>query len=263
VAEIPMRKKEENIIIESSERSAVAESFRILRTNINYLNPKKSDHNKLPKGQVIIITSTTKAEGKTFVSLNLANTLVFTNKKVLLIGCDLRNPQLHSYLGLDKNTIGVSNFLYDDSIKLEDLILKNRMNNSKLDVLLSGQIPPNPSELLLSERFEEIINTAKAEYDYVVIDTAPTILVTDTALIAKFADSTLYVTRAGLTDVRLMSHINEYHKDKKLINIGLIINGLPESGISAYKYGYTYGYAYGYGYGYGETPSKKKFWKFW
>jgi capsular exopolysaccharide synthesis family protein len=263
VAEIPMRKKEENTIIESNERSAVAESFRILRTNLNYLSSKKSHHNELPKGQVIIVTSTTKAEGKTFVSLNLANTLVFTSKKVLLIGCDLRNPQLHSYLGLDKNTIGVSNFLYDDSVKFEDLILKNRMKNSKLDVVLSGQIPPNPSELLLSERFEDMINAAKAEYDYIVVDTAPTILVTDTALISRFADSTLYITRAGLTDIRLMPHINEYYKDKKLINIGLIINGLPETGISAYKYGYTYGYAYGYGYNYGEKPSKKKFWKFW
>jgi Mrp family chromosome partitioning ATPase len=132
-----------------------------------------------------------------------------------------------------------------------------------LDVVLSGQIPPNPSELLLSERFEDMINAAKAEYDYIVVDTAPTILVTDTALISRFADSTLYVTRAGLTDIRLMPHINEYYKDKKLINIGLIINGLPETGISAYKYGYTYGYAYGYGYNYGEKPSKKKFWKFW
>lgn len=261
VAEIPMRKKEENTIIQPNERSSVAESFRILRTNLNYLNPKKSDHKNLPEGQVIMVTSTTKAEGKTFVSINLANALVFTSKKVLLIGCDLRNPQLHNYLDLNKNHIGVTNFLYDDSVGFEDLILKNRMKNSKLDIILSGQIPPNPAELLMSERFEEMINAAKAEYDYIVIDTAPTILVTDTALISKFANSTLYVTRAGLTDIRLMPHINEYHKDKKLINIGLIINGLPESGISAYKYGYTYGYAYGYAYG--ETPSKKKFWKFW
>jgi capsular exopolysaccharide synthesis family protein len=263
VAEIPMRKKEENTIIESNERSAVAESFRILRTNLNYLSLKKNDHNKLPKGQVIMVTSTTKAEGKTFISLNLANTLVFTSKKVLLIGCDLRNPQLHSYLGLDKNTIGVSSFLYDDSVKFEDLILKNRMKNSKLDVVLSGQIPPNPSELLMSERFEEMVNTAKAKYDYIVIDTAPTILVTDTSLISKFADSTLYVTRADYTDLRLLPHIKEYYNEKKLINMGLVINGISETGINAYRYGYTYGYAYGYGYGYGEAPTKKKFWKFW
>jgi len=108
-----------------------------------------------------------------------------------------------------------------------------------------------------------MIDAAKAKYDYIVIDTAPTILVTDTSLLSKFADSTLYVTRAGLTDIRLMPHINEYYKDKKLINIGLVINAIPETGINAYRYGYTYGYAYGYGYGYGEAPTKKKFWKFW
>ncbi|MFN2261216.1 MAG: GumC family protein [Psychroflexus sp.] len=263
VAEIPMRKKDLHPIIQSNERSPVAESFRILRTNLNYLNLQKSGHGKSNDGQIIMVTSTTKAEGKTFVSVNLASTLVSTNKKVLLMGCDLRNPQLHNYLNIDKNHIGVTNFLYDNSVEFDDLILKKQIKDSNIDVALSGQIPPNPSELLMSERYEEMINIAKTKYDYVVIDTAPTILVTDTVLISKFADITLYLTRAGYTDIRLLPHINEYYQDKKLVNIGLVMNGLPESGISAYKYGYTYGYAYGYAYAYGEKPKKKKFWKFW
>jgi capsular exopolysaccharide synthesis family protein len=265
VGEIPFRKKSLDSVIQKNERTAAAESFRILRTNLNFLSPKDADYEEASRGKVIMVTSTTKGEGKTFISINIATTLAFTSEKVLLIGCDLRNPQIHNYLNLDKNHAGVSNFLYDHSVKFDDLVLKNKMKKSSLDVMLSGEIPPNPAELILSKRYKEMIDAAKAKYDYIVIDTAPTILVTDTSLLSKFADSTLYVTRAGLTDIRLMPHINEYYKDKKLINIGLVINAIPETGINAYRYGYTYGYAYGYGYGYGygEAPTKKKFWKFW
>jgi capsular exopolysaccharide synthesis family protein len=265
VGEIPFRKKSLDSVIQKNERTAAAESFRILRTNLNFLSPKDADYEEASRGKVIMVTSTTKGEGKTFISINIATTLAFTSEKVLLIGCDLRNPQIHNYLNLDKNHAGVSNFLYDHSVKFDDLVLKNKMKKSSLDVMLSGEIPPNPAELILSKRYKEMIDAAKAKYDYIVIDTAPTILVTDTSLLSKFADSTLYVTRADYTDLRLLPHIKEYYTEKKLVNMGLVINAIPETGINAYRYGYTYGYAYGYGYGYGygEAPTKKKFWKFW
>jgi len=173
----------------------------------------------------------------------------------LLLGCDLRNPQIHNYLDLKKDHIGVSNYLYDDSVSFEQLIIKESVEGLDLDVILSGDIPPNPAEMLMSSKFSTLLDEAKALYDYVIIDTAPTILVTDTILISKYADITLYLTRSGYTDTRLLPHIRDIYKQKKLINVGIVINGLDENGINAYNYGY--------GYGYGENQQKKKSWKFW
>jgi len=254
VAEVPQHKEEENKVILPNDRSSIAESFRIMRTNLNFMSVKKGK-NTPSTSEVVYVTSTTKGEGKTFVAINLASSLVAAKKKTLLIGCDLRNPQIHNYLNLKKDQNGVSNFLYDNSVSIEDLIIKNSVENLDLDVILSGDIPPNPAELLMSSRFEELINEAKQRYDYVIIDTAPTILVTDTILISDYADITLYITRSGYTDTRLLPHIRDIHNQKKLTNMGIVINGLDETGINAYNYGY--------GYGYGEKQQKKKSWKFW
>lgn len=254
VAEVPQHQEKENKIILPNDRSSIAESFRIMRTNLNFMRVKKEE-NTTSASEVVFVTSTTKGEGKTFVAINLASSLVAAKKKVLLIGCDLRNPQIHNYLQLKKNHIGVSNFLYDDSISFEELIIKNSIEDLNLDVILSGDIPPNPAEMLMSNKFAKLLDEAKLMYDYVIIDTAPTILVTDTVLISKFADITLYITRSGYTDTRLLPHIRDIQNQKKLINMGIVINGLDESGINAYNYGY--------GYGYGENQEKRKFWKFW
>jgi capsular exopolysaccharide synthesis family protein len=207
------------------------------------------------RGQVVFVTSTTKGEGKTFVAVNLANIFAATKKKTLLIGCDLRNPQIHTYINKDKNYKGISSFLHNANVQLENLILKKAFNFENLDVVLSGAIPPNPAELLLNGRFEELIAEAKSKYDYVIIDTAPTILVTDTLLISKYADATMYMVRAGYTDVKLLKHIEELQKHRKLNNMGIVLNGVKEDG--------AYGYNYGYGYGYSEEVKKKPLWKFW
>lgn len=254
VAEVPQHKEKENKIILPSDRSSVAESFRIMRTNLNFMSVQSEQESK-SNSEVVFVTSTTKGEGKTFVAINLASSLVAANKKTLLIGCDLRNPQIHNYLNLKKNHVGVTNYLYDDSISLDELIIKNSVEGLELNVVLSGDIPPNPAEMLMSSRFSQLIEEAKQKYDYLIIDTAPTILVTDTILISKYADITLYITRAGYTDTRLFPHIREIYEQKKLVNMGVVINGLDETGINAYNYGY--------GYGYGESHEKKKFWKFW
>ena len=252
VGEIPQLAKQAKAVIGANDRSVLAEAFRILRTNLNYFkSPTDLENN----GQVVFVTSTTKGEGKTFVAVNLANILAATKKKTLLIGCDLRNPQVHTYIDKDKNYKGVSSFLHNPSVQMEDLILKRAFNFENLDVVLSGAIPPNPAELLLNGRFEELIAEAKSKYDYVIIDTAPTILVTDTLLISKYADATMYMVRAGYTDVKLLKHIEELQKQRKLNNMGIVLNGVKEDG--------AYGYNYGYGYGYSEEVKKKPLWKFW
>lgn len=252
VAEIPQLEKDSVDVIRPNDRTVLAEAFRILRTNINYFKPKKHVDDQ---GQVIYVTSTIKGEGKTFTAVNLAITLASTNKKVLLIGSDLRNPQLHRYIKKDKNTFGVSSYLFDENITLSELIIKDPFKYGNLDVVLSGNIPPNPAELLLNGRYEELLKKAKTKYDYVLVDTAPTILVTDTLLISSMADITVYMMRAGVTDKKLLDHVKQLYQKQKLHNIGIVINGLEEKGRN--------GYNYGYGYGYGEDKLKKNRFKFW
>lgn len=253
VGEIPLTNGSDFNMITPTDRSPLAESFRILRTNINFINLTAAKDKK--DNQVIYVTSSTKGEGKTFASINLASVTAHQSKSTLLVGCDVRNPQLHNYFGLDKNIIGLSNYLYDSSLTIEDITQKN-VNNSDLDVILSGEIPPNPSEILLSPRFNEFIENAKKKYKHIIIDTAPTILVTDTIMISDKADITLYLTRADYTDLRLLDHIKDLKRHQKLKNIGIILNGVKQSG--------RYSYNYGYGYGYNEdTSGGKKSWQFW
>ena len=251
VAEIPFIIEDQRIITKN-DRSVLAESFRILRTNINYLVPIKKE-GECP---VIYTCSSIKGEGKTFVSLNLALTLSSLDKKVLLVGADLRNPQLHKYLKINKNRIGLSNYLYDPTTDWKNLINEKVFNNEYLSIIFAGVVPPNPAELLSNGRFEELLNILKKQYDYIVVDTAPTILVTDTLLISQFADLTVYVTRADFTDKKLLTYSKGLKEQGKLVNVSYVINNVGgEKGYSygyKYSYGYTYGYNYGYGYGYGE-----------
>jgi capsular exopolysaccharide synthesis family protein len=251
VAEIPFIIEDQRIITKN-DRSVLAESFRILRTNINYLVPIKKE-GECP---VIYTCSSIKGEGKTFVSLNLALTLSSLDKKVLLVGADLRNPQLHKYLNLNKNRIGLSNYLYDPTTDWKNLINEKVFNNEYLSIIFAGVVPPNPAELLSNGRFEELLNILKKQFDYIVVDTAPTILVTDTLLISQFADLTVYVTRADHTDKKLLTYSKALKEQGKLVNMSYVINNVGgEKGYSygyKYSYGYTYGYNYGYGYGYGE-----------
>jgi capsular exopolysaccharide synthesis family protein len=249
-----------------NDRSVLAESFRILRTNINYLIPLKKE-GECP---VIFTASSIKGEGKTFVSLNLALILASMDKKVLLVGADLRNPQLHKYLQITKSRIGLSNYLYDNSTDWKGLINKDIFNNSFLNIIIAGSVPPNPAELLSNGRFEDLLTILKKEYDYIVVDTAPTILVTDTLLISQLSDLTVYVTRADHTDKKLLPYSRNLKMQGKLKNMAYVINNV--GGAKGYGYGYSYGYGYGYnygyGYGYGEDDgttkkSKRNKWLSW
>lgn len=265
VGEIPFI-EEDNRIIKENDRSILAEAFRILRTNVNYLMPISEDS----ACKVIYTSSSIKGEGKTFVSLNLALTYASLGKKTLILGADLRNPQIHKYFNMDKNRLGLSNFLYDTNTDWKSLINYSLLDNQYFDVLFAGAVPPNPAELLSNGRFKLLLNDLKPEYDYIIVDTAPTILVTDTLLISQMADVTVYITRANHTDKKLLTYSKDLDEKGKLKNMAYVINNVGGSNAYGYSYGYGYGYSYGYGYGYnygygygyGEDEEKGKTSKF-
>ncbi len=232
-----------------NDRSILSEAFRVLRTNTEHVL-KTEEESSL--GKVIYVTSTIKGEGKTFTALNLACAYAALDKKTLLIGADFRNPQVHTYLNIDKKKKGLSNYLNDTNLTLSKLLIHFDLQGSTLDVMLSGNIPPTPAELLSNGRFEKLLHDLKNEYDYIIVDTAPTILVTDTLLIAPFADATIYVLRSGFSEKKLLAFSEELISSNKLVNASYMINGLTKNKL--------YGYSYNYGYNYGYHQDVKKTW---
>jgi len=231
-------------LIEISSRSSAAEAVRIVRTNLDFvLSEKEEDECK-----VIFVTSTISGEGKTFVSANLAATFSLSDKKVLLMGLDLRNPKIYEYV--DVNPLGVSNYITTNNKSIEEFIepVKGYKN---FDVLSSGSIPPNPTEILMSKKIKDLFDVLKKQYDYIIVDTAPVSLVTDTLLVSKLADASIYVVRANKIDKEMLRIPNELYKENKLNKLTIVLN---DSDV-------TKGYGYGYGYGYGSKAAEKPFWK--
>ncbi len=220
------------------EGSALAEAFRILSTNTDYLIGSSTSN----LGKVIYVTSAVKKEGKTLLATNLSLAYASLGKKVLLVGADLRNPQLHSYTQLDRNALGLSDYLKDQWFSFYDGIQSGFEDNRNHKMYLSGKIPKSAPALLSSKRYGEFIEQAKAEFDYIIVDTAPTMLVTDTLLISKYADVTLFVVRSGLTDKKLLQFSKELYKNKKLNNMAYVLNGVGKIKQGNYNYGYAYGY---------------------
>ncbi|MGV3697940.1 GumC family protein [Flavobacterium sp.] len=246
----------ENRLTGLNDRSILGESFRILRTNLTYIFPLQKEQ----LGQTIMITSTIKGEGKTFTALNLSISFSIMNKKVLLIGADMRNPQLHNYLNTKKNQLGLQDYLHDVSVDWHNTVNKSYLDNPNLDIILSGIIPPNPAELLSNGRLEKLIDEAKKEYDFIIVDTPPTLLVTDTLVISHLVDTTLYVVRADYTPKKILEFSVNLSDKGKLKNMAYVINnvGANYKGYGAYGYKYKYNYAYGYGYGYGSDLDTKQ-----
>lgn len=236
IGELPTLEKGETEIVQLNDLSPLAEAFRILITNINFMLPKNK------KGHVIFVTSSVKGEGKTFTSVNLALTLATPRKKVIIIGSDIRNPQLQRYNENRRGLIGLSEFMYDDQMKASEIIHPTSFN-PYCDVIYSGAITPNPTELLSNGRYQELVESLKPIYDYILLDTAPLMLVTDSFLISDVADITVYVTRSNYTEKVLIDFINKQIKDKRIMNVGLVLND-----VSKLHSGYGYGYKYGYGY---------------
>lgn len=254
LSEVPHIESDDRIT-SSNDRSVLGESFRILRTNLTYIFPLQQE--KL--AQTIMVTSTIKGEGKTFTALNLSISFSIMNKKVLLIGADMRNPQLHNYLTVKKNELGLQDYLHNVAVDWHSVVKQNQLGS--LDIILSGIIPPNPAELLSNGRLEKLIAEAKKEYDYIIIDTAPTLLVTDTLIISQLVDTTLYVVRADYTPKKILEFSVNLSEKGKLRNMAYVINNVGSNykgyGYS-YGYNYKYNYAYGYGYGYDDASNSKK-----
>ena len=247
LGEIPKVKGNENALVERNDRSMLSESFRIIRTNFDYV--VRGRHTKA-YNNVIFVTSTINGEGKSFFSMNMALTMA-TNKRVLVIGADIRNPQIFPAIKEDVNTkgiskVGLTEYLVDDTIALEDTINAYTVNDIKIDVLLSGKIPPNPAELLMGDRVKELFDAVSTQYDYVIVDTAPAMLVTDTLLISQYAGHTIYLTRAGYTEKQILNFAKELHADKKLNGMMLVVNDVNQSN-----------FGYGAKYGYYGAPKKK------
>ncbi|SHG35904.1 capsular exopolysaccharide family [Flagellimonas flava] len=260
LAELPKIPRKENVLVKTNERTVLAESLRILRTNLDYILKSKKKTSDAG-GNTIFITSSVPGEGKTLVASNLAMIYANTNKKVLLLGADIRNPKINRFYS-DKNRnklgkssgnheLGLTDFLVDGNVESKDIITSMLSHNQAIDVIYSGKIPPNPAELLMSERMAELITYVRQRYDYIIVDTAPIMVVSDTLMISKYADQTLYVTRAGMTERKVIEFPLKLNEEGKLKNLSFIVNGVDETNLG-------YGGKYGYGYG----KSVKKWWKF-
>jgi capsular exopolysaccharide synthesis family protein len=237
-------KTNDDKILTKSDRSNVAEAFRMLRTNMNFMLGNLRDNSK-----TIYITSTIPGEGKTFISINLASVLAMSDKKVLLVGADIRKPKVAEYLDMTNTDMGLSVFMADNSIEIKDII--EPAKHGAFDLIQSGMVPPNPSELLINGRFDEVLSFGKRHYDYIIVDTAPINMVTDTLQIASKADLFIYIARANYLDERLLDIPKKLYNEKKIPNMAMVINGTDVKK----------GYGYGYGYGYEEEKSwlKKMF----
>lgn len=230
-------------LMEINSRSSSAEAIRIIRTNIEFLLPEKENEAK-----VIFSTSSFPGEGKTFISANLAATIALSGKKVLLIGMDLRNPKLKEYV--DMPVIGVTNYVANDEHPIDYYIVKID-GYENFYGLPAGNIPPNPAELLMSKKTSDMMAYLKTQFDYIVVDTAPVSLVTDTLLIAKYADAFIYVIRANKLDKKMLNIPLNLYKENKLPNMSLLLNDTD----------YSKGYGYGYGYGQLNENVVRPLWK--
>lgn len=218
--------------------STLSESFRSVRTSLRYFLKDK-------QCPVISVSSTITAEGKTFVSANLATIMAMTDKKVLLIGLDLRKPRINKIIGVS-NQSGMSNYLIDEA-KFDDIILKTEIDN--LWYVPSGPVPPNPAELIESKKMEEFFEKAKKKFDFIIVDTPPVAIVTDALLVSGFTDFYLFVVRQRYSSRNTLKLIDELYNNEGIKNLGLVINDISMSGY--YGYGLRYGYSMGYGYNYG------------
>ena len=262
IGDVPLNDSDEKyaIAVRENDNDIMAETFRSLRTNLLFMLGD-------PDKKVILVTSTTSGEGKTFIASNLAVSLALLGKKVVIVGLDIRKPGLNKVFHISHKERGITQYLVaPQSTDLRSMIQSSDLS-ANLHILPGGTIPPNPTELLARKSLDDAIELLKKDYDYVVLDTAPIGMVTDTQLIARVADISVYVCRADYTHKNDYQLINELYSNKRLPGLCTVINGLD---MKKKKYGYYYGYGkygryygygkkygYGYGYGYGDTSDSK------
>lgn len=239
-----------NLAVFEKPKSALSESFRAIRSSLQFLYKK----NNIAGAKTLMITSSVSGEGKTFCSINIATVFALSEKKTVIVGLDLRKPKLFEEFNL-KNTVGVVNYLIDQK-SLDEIV--NPTSIPFLDVILSGPIPPNPSELIMSDGMKELIEELKTKYDYIILDTPPVGLVADSLELSQYCDVTLYMVRQNFTKKEMITLLNNRVNRGELHNTSIILNGFENKA----KYGGGYGYGYGYGNGnyssgYHEVEKKK------
>ena len=255
VADVPVANEEvksvAGIVVQADKNSQIDEVFRSLRTNVQFMMAENE--------KIILFTSGTSGEGKTFLAANLAVSFALLGLKVVLVGCDIRKPALGRLFGMSNSKQGLTNLLRAEHVTAE--LLHNETRNSgvnpNLDLLLSGPVPPNPTELLSRKNLKEVLDLLNEEYDYIILDSAPVGLVTDTLQIARYANVNCFVCRADYTPKANVALLDSLTQENKLPNACVVLNGVD---MSKRKYGYYYGYGrygkygrYGYGkYGYGK-----------
>ncbi|WP_316842232.1 polysaccharide biosynthesis tyrosine autokinase [Pedobacter gandavensis] len=233
--------QDENMAIANSSRSAISEQFRALRTNLSFFFKNKNE-------KVILLTSSMSGEGKSFIAINLGHILALANKKVLLMELDLRKPGLSAKLKLP-GTVGFTNYIANPELKISDIIMPLKIQEN-LFMVSSGPIPPNPAELLLSERTQSLMEELKEQFDYIIIDAPPIGIVTDAQLMASYADVCIYVVRQNYTLKQQLTIVEDLQKSQKMKGLSIVINDIQA----------TKGYGYGYSYGdYGTSPQKTGF----
>jgi capsular exopolysaccharide synthesis family protein len=232
---IGFNKDSVNLAVFEKPKSALSESFRTIRSSLQFLYKKQ----RVSGAKTLMITSSVSGEGKTFCSINIATVFALSEKKTVIIGLDLRKPRLADEFNLTSN-IGVVNYLIKQKC-LDEITHSTQIPN--LDVILSGPIPPNPSELILSEAMKELIDELKQKYDYIILDTPPVGLVSDSLELAQYADVTLYIVRQNYTKKDMITLLNNRIKRGELSNASIVLNGYENKA----KYGSGYGYGYGYG----------------
>ncbi|MBW8359981.1 MAG: polysaccharide biosynthesis tyrosine autokinase [Weeksellaceae bacterium] len=246
VGEIPNAGEGGDDVVKKNDFSSFAESFRIMLTNMKFILKKPA----VGKASVIMVSSSVKGEGKTTISVNTALTLA-QNRKVLLIGADIRNPQFKRFMNL--STVGLSDFLASDDLTAETYIEPSGLSEN-LDVIASGSIAPNPTELLANPKFGTVVEDLKSRYDYIVIDTAPMLMVSDTFNLLEYMDLLLYVMRAEHTERDMLEFAYQIYRENARDRFAIVLNDVKNMHLS-------YGNKYGYGY-YTEEPKKKKWFQF-
>ncbi|MEM8520369.1 polysaccharide biosynthesis tyrosine autokinase [Flavobacterium sp. PL12] len=234
---VGVNKENTNLAVYDKPKSALSESFRAIRSSLQFLYKKQN----VDGAKTLMITSSISGEGKTFCSINIATVFALSEKKTVIIGLDLRKPKLAGEFNLS-NDIGVVNYLIKQ--KTVDEII-NHTHIPYLDVILSGPVPPNPAEMIINEGMRELIDELKKKYDYIILDTPPVGLVSDALELAQYCDVTLYIVRQNFTKKEMIALLNNRVKRGELNNTSIILNGLENKA----KYGTGYGYGYGYGYG--------------
>lgn len=255
LAELPKTTMENGVIVvRENHNNIMEEMFRGLRTNLLFMLEKDQ--------KVIMVSSTQSGEGKSFVAGNLAASMAFLGKKVIIVGLDIRKPGLNRVFNLSSRIYGITNYLSNpEGVKLMDMVQHSDISPN-LDILPGGSVPPNPTELVTRDALDTAISILREKYDYIILDTAPIGMVPDSAIISRVADILLYVCRADVTPKSGFEYINVIKSDKKFPKLATVINGIDMSkrrNSYGYGYGRKYGYGrgYGYGYGYGESPKNK------